>query len=51
MEGSDNISVYHPRLIPIGVQIFSICKIIIVSEAADNVRAKFRDSVVLDMVG
>lgn len=49
-EGSDSLSVYHPRLIPFGLRIFSICRIIVL-ENVDNVRAKFRDSLVQDMVG
>lgn len=36
---------------PFGLHIFSICKIVVVLENVDNVRAKFRDSVVQDMVG
>lgn len=44
-DSSDDLSVYHSRLIPFGMHIFSICKIIVVLETynGDNVRAKFRD--------
>lgn len=44
-DSSDNLSVYHSRLIPFGLHIFFICKIIVVlgTYNGDNVRAKFRD--------
>lgn len=51
LESSDNLPVCHHRLIPFGLLIFSMCKVLVALETANSVRVNFRDSIMQDMAG